>query len=420
MTVAPDRLLAWLPLLAAYALAPLMVLAGRLSGLAERLEPFGPRGMALWLALAGVALLASLVRGALQRRAEARTAWPGLALGLALGLLLFALWRWLAAQFALPDMSALAPLLDELRLPALALFAAAWTWSFGAPSRTGLARLGAGLGGLALLDFLLTAIMARQVVLGGGLLLGLGPAMSDILGLLLCIALAATLDPPAGKDGGGEAPARPRLARWLILAGLFATFSRPGLAAAAAMLLLLDRGPLGERLGLALGCALGVWMSLTLPLAGGAAHDEGLGLAWHLQATLDALGQRPHGWLTGLPLNEPVALAMPDLFQGNMTGEEWVEAEGLPVAIFEVPSSWLRLAAAWGLWGPLAVLAAALACALRRRRRFGFGLLAALLVSAALTPSLHTPATASALALAFALAWKDAPPPQAAREVPWP
>ncbi|MBA4357606.1 MAG: hypothetical protein C0405_07770, partial [Desulfovibrio sp.] len=395
MTAPGNQILAWLPLFAAYVLMPFAVLAGRLSGRPEVFRPFGPSGLAPWLALAGLALVVCLGRDVFARTRLAKPAWPGLVLALALAAAVLALLRLFGP--ALAQAETLAPLLDELRLPALALFAAAWAWSFGTPPRAALARLGGGLGALVLLDFLLTAILARQVVLGGGYLLGGGPAGADTLAFLLCLALSATLDRaddrPEAESTGHR---RSGLARWLILAGIFATFSRSGLAAAGVIFLFLERGPLQERLALACACVLGIWMSLALPLARTIGGGEELGLAWHLTATLEALGQAPRAWLLGLPLGEPVALALPDL-----GGLEWdPESAGLAVSVFEIPSSWLRLLAAWGAGGPILVLACVLACALRGRRRFGFGLLAATLVSAALTPALHTPATAGALALA--------------------
>jgi len=400
-----SQLLARLPLVAAYVLMPLAILAGRLAGRPEFVQHFGPQGLTLWLALAGLALVLSLGSELLARKGPAKSAWAGLILAAALAAAVHFGLRLLGP--VLEQAQPLAPLLDELHLPALVLFAAAWVWSFGAPPRRDLARLGGILGGLLVLDFLLTAIMARQVVLGGGFLLGGGQATSDTLALLLCIALSATLDGPESQseprpEGGGRSSG---LVRWLILAGLFTTFSRSGLLAAGCLILFLERGPVQERLALFCACALGIWMSLALPLARVASGGEDLGLAWHLTAVMEALKQEPSAWLTGLPLGEPVALAMPDL-----GGLDWApESAGLAVSVFDIPSSWLRLLAGWGAGGPALVLAGMLACALRGRRRFGFGLVTATLVAAALTPALHTPATAGVLALACACAWQDSP-----------
>jgi len=217
-------------------------------------------------------------------------------------------------------------------------------------------------------------------------------------------------------ESGSPGARRSSPARWLILAGIFATFSRSGLVAAGLILLFLERGPLQERLALFCACVLAIWMSLALPLArtlglpmsGG----EELGLSWHLTAVLEAFRAEPRAWLLGLPLGEPMALAMPDL-----GGLDWdPEAAGLAVSVFDIPSSWLRLLAGWGAGGPALVLAGMLACALHGRKRFGFGLLAATLVLAALTPALYTPATAGALALACACAGqapREAGPAQA-------
>lgn len=399
MNLRPAALLSALPFFAAFLAAPLAVLAGKLGGDAQALHGFGPRGLALWLVLSGGALAFSLAAAARRRRDADRPPWPLAALGLGMGAA-----AWLLARMLPPLLDQaqhLAPLLDELRLPALALFAALWAYSFGAPERGWLARTGAVLGALCVLDFLLTAVMARGLVLGGGYLFGEARGTADILAFLLCVALAATLDDEVR-------PGEPRLARWLILAGVLATFSRPGLYAAGFMCLLLERGPLGERVGAALACGLAAWatQALPLPLFG---EGEELGLAWHLAASTEALAQEPWGYLTGMPLDQPLALAVPE-FQGLLWEEDF---QGLPVYAFDIPSSGLRLLAAWGAGGPLAVLAATGLCALKGRGRFGLGLLAALIPCAALTPVLHIPATAAAFALALACATQKAPVPAA-------
>lgn len=419
MTPAANQFLARLPLLSVYVLMPLAVLAGRLAGLPEVSRHFGPQGLGLWLALAGLALVVCLGRDILNRKRQDKSPRSGIILAVAIAAAVFLLLRLFGP--ALSQARDLAALLDELRLPALIVFAAAWTFSFGTPRREDLARLGAALGAVLVLDFLLTAIMARQVVLGGGFLMGGGQAASNAMALLMCIALSATLDgSEAGADSAAAARWQPALVRWLILAGLFATFSHAGLAAAGIISLLLERGPLQQRLALLCACVLGIWMSLALPLARTMGGGDELGLLWHLSATLEALVRDPRAWLFGLPLDEPLALALPDLFQDALTGEEWVEAEGLPVAVFEIPSSWLRLLAAWGVGAPMLALSGLLACALRGRKRFGFGLLASALVMAALTPVLHAPAPACALALACALAWQASPGarPEPARNAP--
>jgi len=396
MTERRTSLFAPLPYFAAFVAAPLALLAGRLADGAGPFQGFGPRGLAPWLCLSGLAVLASLAQLAKRRAQEDKSLWPPLALGLVLGLAAWVLLRLLAQ--AVGQAEDLAPLLDELRLPALALFAALWAWSFGPPERSSLAHAGAGLGALVLLDFLLTAIMARSLVLGGGYLFGNANGTADILAFLLCLALCATLD-------DRPEPGSPRLARWLALAGLLATFSQAGIAAGGLICLLLDRGPLRERLALACTCSLAIWMTLYLPLPHVAGGDE-LGLAWHYGATMEALAEQPGGFFVGLPLDTPMALAMPD-FQGLIWDGE---SEGLPVSVFEIPSSGLRLLAGWGLGAPLAVLAAALFCIVRGRNRFGYGLFIALMVGGALTPALHTPATAAALALALASASRPRPP----------
>lgn len=380
-------LLSPLPYFAAFVAAPFAVLAGKLAERPGTFQLYGLRGLAPWLALSGVALLVCLFRAAQERADRDLSRWPVIAVGTAL-----ALAAWVLARLFIPLLAEAvdwAPLLSELRLPALAFFAVLWAWSFGAPERGALANAGAALGALVVLDFLLTAIMARSLVLGGGYLFGEAAGTGDILAFLLCLGLAATLD-------DDPAPGQPRLARWLILAGLLAGFSRPGLAAAGTMILFLERGPFRQRLALALACALAAWMSLMLPLPRLGGGEE-LDLSWHLAASLEALRQEPWGFFTGLPLDQPVALAMPE-FQGLLWDDE---SQGLPVYAFDIPSSGLRLLAGWGAGGPLAVLAVAGFCALRGRSRFGLGLVIALVLCAALSPVLHISATAGALALAL-------------------
>jgi hypothetical protein len=392
-------LLAGLPLFAAFLAAPLAVLAAKLAGQPEALESLGPRGLGLWLGLAGLAALLGLRRSAGDwTPADGRSRiWPRLLAVLVLAALAFVLLRLFGPALARAE--GLAPLLEELKLPALLAFAGLWAWNFGAPAPAALVRLGAGLGAMTLLDFLLTAIMAQRLVLGGGYLFGESGGMADILAFLLCLAYCATLAPAQDGGDGGETDGAPRspLARWLILGGLLATFSRPGLAAAAVISLCHDDAPVRERLAVAAACAIGVWMSLTLPLPRIPGPGEDLGLAWYWAATGEAMRQDPLALLLGLPLDSPMALAMPDV-QG---GELLPELDGLPVSVFEIPVSALRLTAAWGLAAPLLLFAGAGWCAWRGRSRFGLGLVSVLIVCAGLSPVLHVPATAVAAALAL-------------------
>ncbi|GAB6124400.1 hypothetical protein [Humidesulfovibrio idahonensis] len=404
MTGRPASRLSPLPYFVAFVAAPLAILAGRLADKEALARSFGLSGLAPWLALSGLAVLTSLYAGVTTRAKSGRALWPVPALGLVLAVAAWLLARGLA--LVLLQAEDYAPLLDEVRLPALVLFAALWAWSFGAPRRESLARAGAALGALVVLDFLLTAIMARGLVPGGGVLFGDAPATADALGFLLCTALCATVDdlPEAGV---------PRLARWLILAGLLASGSRVGLAAGALLCLFFERGRLGNRAAMAAACILAIWISLILPLQHGLGGEE-LGLDWYYSATMEALDQDPRALAVGLPLDVPLALAMPE-FQGLV----WdAEADGLPVSVFQIPSSTLRLLAGWGVGGPLLVFGAALFCALRGRRRFGFGLALTTVLCATLAPVLHIPATAAALALALLSAARkpDAAQPKAAAQ----
>lgn len=394
--------LSWLPLAAAYLAAPLAVLAGKLANKAEAFQIIAPQGMALWTGLAAVALLYSVFATARQPAAPRRDARPALdvksrlIVGIVLAAALVAAVRFLSPRIG--SAQDLAPLLVELRLPALALFAGLWVWQFGCVRRATLARLGAGLGALMLLDFLLTAIMARSIVVGGGFLLGVPhPGGQDVLAFLLVLALCAALAPPAQAESPLPHPAEATpsgLARWLILAGLFVSFSLPGMAAAGLVLLVLDGTPLRHRLALVCSLGLMIWISMILPLAHWTSGREELNLGWHFSATLEALGQTPSGPFLGLPLSEPVALAVNE----DLQGLDWdPEAMGLPVYIFDLPSSGLRLLAAWGAGGPILVLGAVLLCALRTRSRFGAGLALGTVVCGAFSPVLHVPASCAGL-----------------------
>jgi hypothetical protein len=383
-----------LPYVVALVVTPLAVLAGRLAGRPWLGETLGPHGMAPWLALAGFAVLAALAA-----RAKAdKPKWPLAAAGGILAALAWVLAR--ALTQILAQAEDLAPLFDELRLPALVCFALLWAWSFGAPRRESLARAAAVLGALVTLDFLLTAIMARGVVPGGGYLFGETPGMADLLATLLCVGLAAT-------TADAPAPGTPRLARWLILAGLFASGSRAGMAAGAAVCIFAETGPLTKRLGMALALLLALYAGLVLPLQRPAGDD--LGLDWYYAATFQAVGQDARALWGGLPLDEPVALAMPELQGFSFDGE----SEGLPVSACQIPVSWLRLLAGWGLCGVLAVFFAAGVCLRRGRNRFGAALAIVLGIGGALAPVLHAPATAATLALAFIAAARRAPAPDA-------
>lgn len=400
-------LMAALPALAAILAAPMALVAGKVLDRAEAMRFFAPQGMGMAAALAALALLFTLVQGALADKASAtgdsarNSRRPSLLLHLGLGLAVGALALYLFRHYGprLAQAQNLAPLLDELKLPALALFTALWVFQFGAPSRATIARAGALLGAVVLLDFLLSAITARGLVLGGGLLFGGSPGTQDLLAVLLNLALCATLD----DDPETSSPLA-SLPRWLILGGLFAGFSRAGLATTGLLLLMAGRGPLRTRLALVCTCALLVWMTLALPLHRMDSGSDDLGLSWYFAATVEALGQNPSAPFFGLPLSEPLAQAV---------SEDWLlpgldaEGMGLSVAIFEIPSSALRLLAAWGAGGPVLVVSAALLLALPARSRFGYGLIAALLVCGALTPALHTPATAWALCLCLAAARQD-------------
>ncbi len=385
----PAPLFAPLPYFAAFIAAPVALLAGRLAGKPALGLRFGLDGLALWATLAALAALASLFASARSRAGHSHGPWLTVTLACALSVAGWALTKVLSV--ALAQTADYAPLLDELRLPALVGFAALWIWSFGAPRRESLAQAGAVLGALSVLDFLLTAITAKSVVAGGGLLLGNAPGTTEAVGCLLAVSLCATLDDE-------PVPGQPRLARWLILAGLLASGSRTGLAAGAVLCLFLERGRTLPRAGMALACTLAIWIGMLLPLQRMApTPSEELGLGWYLAATTEAMRQDPVALATGLALDVPMAEAMPEL-QG---AEEDEETEGLPVSVFQIPSSLLRLFAGWGVGGPLLALGAALFCALRGRRRFGYGLLAVLALCGGLATALHTPATAATLALAF-------------------
>jgi hypothetical protein len=189
--------------------------------------------------------------------------------------------------------------------------------------------------------------------------------------------------------------------RGLVMLGLLACLSRPGLFAGAWVVLCFGRGPLGRRALYAVASLVLLGASFLLPVT--ASDSMRFVDYWLWLEALKLWAQSPLTLLTGFSLSAP----LPVEFPATMTAV-WETATGsstlFGVSIAQVPSFWLRSVMGWGVLAPLALLAALLWLLVRRPSRMGAGLAAALIAQGMSTPLLYAPATAAPVLLAFMLA----------------
>jgi hypothetical protein len=275
------------------------------------------------------------------------------------------------------------------------LLCALWAATCGLPDRADLQRFGALLGALCVIDLAAEAAMFRAV-----------PAVrlignADMLAGLLLVSLCAGLRPGQGERGMREPDQGRPLWRGLVMLGLLACLSRPGLFAGAWVVLCFGRGTLGRRALYCGACAALLAGTFLLPLT--ASDSARFVDSWLWIEALKLWALDPATLLTGFALSAPLPIEFPE----GMAAV-WETATGsstlFGVSISQVPSFWLRSTLAWGLPAPVLMLATLLPMLLRRPTRMGAGLTAALFAQGMSTPLLYDPAMAAPVGLAFILA----------------
>lgn len=373
-----------LPLAVSYGAVPLAMAFTGLAGMSVDVSLFLP-----WLILAAIGTLTALFRPT--PGAPART-------GRVFNAALFALFAAGLASYAPGLVTALAPTLPHLRELSplvMLLLCVLWGATCGLPDRADLQRFGAFLGTLCIIDLAIEAAMFRAV-----------PAVrlignADVLAGLLLVSLCAGLRPGQGERGMREPDQGCPLWRGLVMLGLLACLSRPGLFAGAWVVLCFGRGSLGRRALYSGACAALLAGTFLLPLT--ASDSARFVDSWLWIEALRLWGTEPATLLTGFSLSVPLPIKFPE----GMTAV-WETATGTStlfgVSVSQVPSFWLRSVLAWGLAAPLLVLATLLPMLLRRPTRLGAGLTAALFAQGMSTPLLYDPAMAAPVGLAFILA----------------
>jgi len=387
----PGRtVLTGLPLAVSHAAVPLATAAVGLSGPGDT-SPFLP-----WLLLAGIGCTVAMFRPVPGGPVRAGGIFHAILFSLlAAGLYLYAPGLAMAAEPAMPLLHGLAP-------AAMLLLCLLWASTLGLPDRADFQRFGAFLGALCVIDLAAEAAVLRAVP--AARLIG----DPDVLAGLLLVSLCAGLRPGPGEGGMQEPDQGRRLWRGLVMVGLLACLSRPGLFAGAWVILCFGRGPLRRR---ALYCAACVILLGATFLPHMAAPDSVRYVDyWLWLETLALWGREPLSLVTGFSLSAPLPLEFP----ASMV-QVWETAMGsstlFGVSIAQVPSFWLRTFLAWGVAAPLSLLAGLLWMLLRRPTRMGAGLAACLIAQGMATPLLYDPATAAPVCLAFILALRRPAPP---------
>jgi hypothetical protein len=373
-----------LPLAVSYGAVPLASAAAGLTGTGGVFAPFLP-----WLLLAGAGTVAAMLRPGRGRASRTGRAFNvALFALLAAGLFLYAPGLATALAPAAAHLHALSP-------PIMLLLCLLWAATCGLPDRADLQRFGALLGFLCIADLAVETAVLRAV-----------PAVrligdADVLAGLLLVALCAGLRPGPAERGMVEPDQGRPLWRGLVMLGLLACLSRPGLFAGAWVVLCFGRGSLGRRALYAVASLVLLGASFLLPVT--ASDSMRFVDYWLWLEALKLWAGSPLTLLTGFSLSAP----LPVEFPAAMTAV-WETATGsstlFGVSIAQVPSFWLRSVMAWGVLVPLALLAALLWLLVRRPSRMGAGLAAALFAQGMSTPLLYDPATAAPVLLAFMLA----------------
>lgn len=420
--------LAALPLFLAYLAWPLWQAVSPGLGLAKALAHVPSPMDGLWLALAALAVLASLFpprRAAEPAPAERPAGRAGLEHTLVMaGLLLLlvaALYRFGGPLLDLTRNKG--PYVLELRPFVYLLFAGLWVLSFGLPGKRTFVRLGAMLGALVALDFLVG--LARTGYILPAERFGGGQYQSTLLLASLCAGLRQTVGHPAADPEDRECSP---FSRFCIVAGLFASLSHSALFAMGWIVLFFGRWKLPTRVLVAAACAAAI--AFTLLRSQAPMIDlENLNRSWLWVAGLDLFLNEPLRLLTGFPVDAPLPVAVPQALQ-QLWGLQSHTMDLFGVHPYNIEPFWLRFCLVWGLGPAVAFLGTSLVLLLRNLSCFGAGLVAAILAQGMASELFYRGNLAVVLCLALFLALgaprpKDAPeartstpPPEAKPEEP--
>jgi len=376
--------LASVPLIVAFGALPLGAIAVRAAdgayGMASVLMP--------WLVLAALGALLSM------KGKPKGVDWKKLAYRAPLFLILV-----LALLLYQGDLGALTkpwlPYLTELSPLIFLLFSLLWASTCGLPDRADFQRFGALLGTICVFDLAVEIPLYETA-----------PAMRwignvDVLAGLLLVALCAGLK-PGGNEGGLHEPDQGHpIWRGLVLVGLLACLSRTGLFAAGWVVLCFGRGKVRWRLLYTVVCAALIYLTFLLPPS--PADAVRYTNYWLWVEALRVFSHAPSLLTSGFPIPGALPIDFPPemaaIWQAA-TDRSAMFGAFLP----DIPSFWLRLTMAWGIFAPLGLLGIIFILLLRRISRLGAGLTAALFAQGMTTPLLFDPAMAVTITLAFILA----------------
>ncbi len=389
-----SRMVAAVPLVAAYLLVPLVLSCVKLvaidsgSFLAEILAAFS--SLAMWEALAGFSLL-WLVWKAVRPSQKFIVMKPLEALFALVTACLFlaAVHVWAAPRASVLDFAL--PWLIECTSLVYLLFAALWWATFGLPSRRVLQFCGAGLGILVLADTVSSVMLyGFRFPLGGLLLLMDREALACLLG----VAFFAGIREQRGK---GKAHAPLEVLDVLLILALAATFSRTALFAAACAWLFLGNGSKLSRVMVALiflGCLILSFFKLTLFTA------DVVSLQGHLlwMAGMEHFFAHPETLLQAGNLG-PFPLVLPQ----PVTQALGIVAKTQLLYPGQIGSMWLRLALVWGGWGVGAMLLGLFIPAVLRPSRFSASVIALILAQGTVFSLFFHPVAGVVLWLALAM-----------------
>jgi len=320
---------AGVPLLLAYAAYPLATHAQRLAGVPVMRNWID----AVWLAAALTAFLCILAR----RRLPGSRAAPFLALALLSLLCLPVVLRFMPQVV---HGLALTPWLMEAKPLFYLGVSLLWFAAFGAPRPETFIRYGALLAALVLAEFAIASALAGELARP----FGSGEVNYDACLLLISLVM------------GLYAVRAPLPVTAILFAGVAATFSRTGLAAAAAVFLFAPgRGVLFKCSAAIASAALLVLVFLARDLPLDAVEQLDRLIMWN--AGLDLLVRHPAQALTGFAPGLALPVRVPESLSGLWELQQ--SAWGLSgVFAYNFHSFWLRSALTWGLAAQAAMLAA--------------------------------------------------------------